>query len=49
MMFSQEATPWLQEVIKWRLYPMHGFFCVCSFIVGKRVLDLSMGFADDMY
>ncbi|KDQ63513.1 hypothetical protein JAAARDRAFT_202943 [Jaapia argillacea MUCL 33604] len=28
-----EATPYLQEVIAWRLYPMHGFFCACSFIV----------------
>lgn len=27
------ATPYLQEVIEWRLYPMHGFFCVCSFIL----------------
>lgn len=30
-----EITPELQEVITWRLYPMHGFFCVCSFILGK--------------
>jgi len=28
-----EVTPYLQELIEWRLYPMHGFFCVCSFIV----------------
>lgn len=28
-----EMTPYLQEVIQWRLYPMHGFFCACSFIV----------------
>ncbi|KAE9408206.1 general substrate transporter [Gymnopus androsaceus JB14] len=28
-----EITPELQEVITWRLYPMHGFFCVCSFIL----------------
>ena len=27
------VTPYLQEVIEWRLYPMHGFFCVCSFTV----------------
>src|ERR1700753_243384 len=27
------VTPYLQDVIEWRLYPMHGFFCVCSFIV----------------
>lgn len=30
-----EVTPYLQEVITWKLYPMHGFFCVCSFILGK--------------
>ncbi|KAI0034255.1 general substrate transporter [Vararia minispora EC-137] len=28
-----EATPYLQDVIKWRLYPMHGFFCACSFVL----------------
>ncbi|KAH8102523.1 general substrate transporter [Cristinia sonorae] len=28
-----EMTPVLQEVIEWRLYPMHGFFCACSFVV----------------
>ncbi|TCD69944.1 hypothetical protein EIP91_005533 [Steccherinum ochraceum] len=28
-----EMTPILQEVIQWRLYPMHGFFCACSFVV----------------
>jgi len=28
-----ETTPYLQERIEWRLYPMHGFFCVCSFIL----------------
>ncbi|KIL71817.1 hypothetical protein M378DRAFT_94783 [Amanita muscaria Koide BX008] len=27
------VTPYLQELIEWRLYPMHGFFCVWSFIV----------------
>ncbi len=31
-----EMTPYLQEVIEWRLYPMHGFFCVCSFVLGKH-------------
>ena len=31
-----EMTPLLQEVIQWRLYPMHGFFCACSFVVGER-------------
>lgn len=30
-----EATPYLQEVIEWRLYPMHGFFCACSFVLGE--------------
>jgi len=30
-----EMTPILQEVIEWRLYPMHGFFCACSFILGE--------------
>ncbi|KAL6310034.1 general substrate transporter [Sparassis latifolia] len=28
-----ETTPWLQEQIAWRLYPMHGFFCACSFVL----------------
>ncbi|TFK57052.1 general substrate transporter [Heliocybe sulcata] len=28
-----EATPILQELIEWRLYPMHGMFCACSFVV----------------
>ncbi|PFH54773.1 hypothetical protein AMATHDRAFT_72540 [Amanita thiersii Skay4041] len=28
-----EVTPYLQEFIAWRLYPMHGFFCACSFFV----------------
>ncbi|RDB14660.1 Sugar transporter STL1 [Hypsizygus marmoreus] len=27
------GTPWLQDVIHWRLYFMHAFFCVCSFIL----------------
>ena len=30
-----EMTPYLQEIIEWRLYPMHGFFCACSFILGE--------------
>lgn len=30
-----EATPYLQEVITWRLYVMHGFFCACSVALGK--------------
>jgi len=28
-----EITPYLQDLIAWRLYPMHGFFCVCSFVL----------------
>jgi len=28
-----EVTPYLQEKIEWRLYPMHGFFCICSFVL----------------
>ncbi|CAN6636606.1 hypothetical protein TRVA0_016S00232 [Trichomonascus vanleenenianus] len=27
-----EVTPVLQELITWRLYLVHAFFCVCSFI-----------------
>ncbi|KAF8965884.1 hypothetical protein BDZ97DRAFT_1658260 [Flammula alnicola] len=32
-----QTTPYLQEVITWRLYFMHAFFCVCSFILGEFV------------
>ncbi|KAJ3771280.1 hypothetical protein EV361DRAFT_887287 [Lentinula raphanica] len=28
-----EITPYLQEVITWKLYIMHAFFCCCSFIL----------------
>lgn len=28
-----EMTPVLQEYIEWRLYLMHAFFCVCSFLL----------------
>lgn len=35
-----EGTPYLQELIAWRLYPLHGFFCLCSFIVGERFARL---------
>jgi hypothetical protein len=39
-----EATPELQELIEWRLYPMHGFFCICSFIVGTlSILCVRLG------
>lgn len=30
-----EMTPILQEWIGWRLYLLHAFFCVVSFVVGK--------------
>ena len=30
-----ETTPYLQDVIQWRLYFMHGFFCACSFVLGE--------------
>ena len=29
-----ELTPILQDSIEWRLYPMHGIFCICSFFLG---------------
>lgn len=29
-----ELTPILQELIKWRLYLVHAFFCAVSFVVG---------------
>ncbi|KAH8835272.1 hypothetical protein DL96DRAFT_1666119 [Flagelloscypha sp. PMI_526] len=32
-----EITPVLQETIEWRLYPMHGFFCACSFVLEERL------------
>ncbi|KAK2463771.1 hypothetical protein APHAL10511_004209 [Amanita phalloides] len=28
-----EGTPYLQEVITWRLYVMHGAFCACSVVL----------------
>lgn len=30
-----EVTPVLQELIKWRLYLVHAFFCACSFVLGR--------------
>lgn len=30
-----EMTPILQEVITWRLYLLHAFFCAVSFVVGQ--------------
>ena len=37
-----EITPYLQEVIEWRLYFMHGFFCACSFILGEFMACVSL-------
>ena len=33
-----ELTPILQELIEWRLYLMHAFFCAVSFVLGKHSL-----------
>ncbi|KAI0485668.1 sugar transporter STL1 [Xylaria cf. heliscus] len=50
-----EMTPILQEWIKWRLYLLHAFFCVVSFIVvyfiypetcGVRLEDMDSLFGD---
>lgn len=30
-----ELTPILQDLVKWRLYLIHAFFCAVSFVVGK--------------
>ncbi|KAI0756710.1 general substrate transporter [Daedaleopsis nitida] len=38
-----EMTPVLQEWIEWRLYPMHGFFCVCSFVLVYFLYPETMG------
>ncbi|CAE6467093.1 unnamed protein product [Rhizoctonia solani] len=38
-----QVTPTLQEVIKWRLYPMHAFFCCCSFILVYFLYPETMG------
>lgn len=38
-----EATPVLQERITWRLYPMHAFFCVCSFLLVYFAYPETMG------
>lgn len=34
-----ELTPVLQELISWRLYLVHAFFCAVSFVVGKSLLE----------
>ncbi|KAH7370752.1 hypothetical protein BKA65DRAFT_522361 [Rhexocercosporidium sp. MPI-PUGE-AT-0058] len=50
-----ELTPILQETIKWRLYLVHAFFCVTSFVVvyfiypetaGIRLEDMDVLFGD---
>ncbi|KAK6341066.1 hypothetical protein TWF696_009374 [Orbilia brochopaga] len=50
-----ELTPILQEVVEWRLYLIHAFFCVCSFILvyffypetkGLSLEDMSQLFND---
>ena len=28
-------TPYLQDVIEWRLYFIFSFFCICSFVLGQ--------------
>ncbi|GAA5973120.1 hypothetical protein JCM21900_003082 [Sporobolomyces salmonicolor] len=38
-----EATPILQEAIRWRLYPMHAGFCVLSFILVYFAYPETMG------
>ncbi|KEP53024.1 putative MFS monosaccharide transporter [Rhizoctonia solani 123E] len=38
-----QVTPTLQEVIEWRLYPMHAFFCCCSFILVYFLYPETMG------
>ncbi|KAJ5562293.1 hypothetical protein N7461_001054 [Penicillium sp. DV-2018c] len=50
-----EVTPILQEIIKWRLYLVHAFFCACSFVLvyflypetsGVRLEDMDALFGD---
>jgi predicted MFS family arabinose efflux permease len=31
-----EMTPILQDLIQWRLYLLHAFFCAASFVIGKH-------------
>ncbi|KAF5112537.1 hypothetical protein DV454_004150 [Geotrichum candidum] len=38
-----EMTPVLQELITWRLYLVHAFFCVCSFICVYYFYPETMG------
>ncbi|QQK42748.1 Sugar/inositol transporter [Penicillium digitatum] len=50
-----EITPVLQQIIKWRLYLVHAFFCACSFVLvyflypetsGVRLEDMDVLFGD---
>lgn len=36
-----EMTPILQELIHWRLYLIHAFFCAVSFVIGEYLLPRS--------
>jgi hypothetical protein len=38
-----EMTPILQEHIQWRLYLIHAFFCVVSFVIGKTATPRLLG------
>jgi sugar porter (SP) family MFS transporter len=38
-----EMTPILQEYIEWRLYLMHAFFCLCSFVLVYFTYPETMG------
>ncbi|KAF8647905.1 hypothetical protein AX16_006437 [Volvariella volvacea WC 439] len=38
-----EVTPYLQDLIEWRLYPLHGFFCACSFVLGMSLYPETKG------
>ncbi|KAF8812059.1 general substrate transporter [Phlegmacium glaucopus] len=38
-----QTTPYLQDLIEWRLYFMHSFFCVCSFILGQSLYPETKG------
>ena len=35
-----ELTPILQDLIQWRLYLLHAFFCAVSFVLGKNSLPI---------
>jgi hypothetical protein len=36
------STPLFQELIGWRLYPMHAFFCALSFVLGESYLCVGL-------